>query len=672
MSPLAISRPPVQIVGLIVIVARVCGIVGLVGAAVGPTVPESVAMLERMCDTVTHRGPDGEGVWVSDTARVGLGHRRLAVIDLSPAAAQPMVLDGSPTAVIAFNGEIYNFRELRTRLERRGCRFRSDSDTEVLLQSCRTLGVPDTLSSLRGMFAFAYIDESAQELWLARDRFGEKPLYYACWAGGLAFASELKALRTLDRFPTDLDPAAVEMLLRHSCVGGERCIYRVARKLLPGTALRIRLGEWIDENSISPHVYWDPLAVADQARSEPFHGSLDDAADRLDELLGASVVASTVSDVPVGAFLSGGIDSTSVVSQLVRRTDSTVNTFTIGFSAGSYSEADHARSVAKHLGTHHTELTVTAKDALSLVPCLADLYDEPFADSSQIPTHLVSRLARHDVTVALSGDGGDEFFGGYPRFWMAESAWRRVQSLPRPARALLAASLDRVSPERADTMARVFGRGRLRTMSGSFDERLSKAAAMLRAERLDDVYRLFVTAFAEGSPLREPVALGGVELPAGGADLSRLMLRETVSYLPDDILAKVDRAAMSVSLETRIPMLTPELFTFSHQLPDAFTVGDRAGKVVLRHLLTRHVPPRLWDRSKQGFGVPLGPWLRGPLRPWAEDLLSPAALGRHGLFDTALVERLWQDHTEGRRNWGSRLWNVLSFQAWHQRWATPT
>lgn len=637
-----------------------CGIVGICGRAVsgGSRASEFV---QRASSTLVHRGPDGSGTLVSDTLPIALGHRRLSVLDLSDAASQPMRLDSGHSLV--FNGEIYNYRLLRERLAAEGESFASSGDTEVLLRACRAWGVERTLERIRGMFAFGFLDESTDTLWLARDRFGEKPLYYGCWDGTLAFASELRALRAFPGFPTSIDLLAVEALMRHSCIGGERSIYRAVRKVRPGTAIAVSVSDDIRWEGLRHITYWDPITEARAAAGDPFRGDLDDAADELDELLGASVVGCTVSDVPVGAFLSGGVDSASVVSQLRRRSTGTVNTFTIGFGHGYRNEADSARAMARHLGSHHTELTITSQDALDLVPSLPTVYDEPFADSSQIPTFLVAQLASQSVTVALSGDGGDELFAGYPRYRLSESMWRWTSRTPRPVRAVAAAVVGQVPDATWRRLGDRMAQTRLRSGSGGLDERVAKLSATLAAERPDDVYRLLVTSFWERSIVMGGDSLGVETLPSGSDLLHRMTLRDTCTYLPDDILTKVDRAAMAVSLETRVPMLTPELFGLAHRLPEELLVSRDGSKLVLRHLLARHVPRDLWDGPKRGFSIPLGAWLRGPLGEWGSDLVAPSAL-KEGPLDVDKVTRLWDEHQCGRRDWGSRLWNVVMFQAW--------
>ncbi len=641
----------------------------MAGGLVHRDLAVTAAVLTDAAATMTHRGPDGSGSWVSRRDPVGFGHRRLAVIDLRDVADQPMVLEDPTERALTFNGEIYNYRQLRADLESNGEAFRSAGDTEVLLRSCRRHGVLATLAGLRGMFAFAYYDEHDRSLWLVRDRFGEKPLYYAFWAGGIAFASELRGLRAIPDFPTDLDPVGVELLLRHSCIGGERTIYRAARKVGPGVALRVEVSDRITEASIVRHRYWSAEDVAAAAAADRFEGGIGDAADELDQLLRESVLAATVSDVPLGAFLSGGVDSTSVVSQLARHATASVKTFTIGFTAGTHSEADSARAIARHLGTDHTDLVLTPEHALAVVPELCSIYDEPFADSSQLPTHLVARLARQHVTVALSGDGGDELFGGYGRFELASRMWHAVDRVPDRLRRPVAAGLMSVPPHSWERIGHLAGRGPLRRLRGRTDERMAKIAAVLRATRPDDVYRLVNTSFWEQSPLRAPPVVAPRRLPDGPTTAERMMLHDTITYLPDDILTKVDRATMAVSIETRVPMLTPELFAFAARLPPSYKLGERgAQKRVLRELLARHVPRPLWDGSKRGFSVPLDAWLRGALREWAGDLISPRALAAHGIFDDGVVARLWTEHITGERDWSSRLWNIVMFQAWHERW----
>jgi asparagine synthase (glutamine-hydrolysing) len=642
-----------------------CGIVGLAGFHAAGV--DAAAQVSAATSALAHRGPDGLGLWSAKDAPVLFGHRRLAVLDLTSAASQPMTAGWAGGSAITYNGELYNFRALRTELERTGISFATTSDTEVLLAACCTWGVLETCRRSRGMFAFAYFDAPSRSLWLARDRFGEKPLYYSLTNGSLLFASELKALRHLPGFETTLDREALELFLRHSCIGGERSIFAGTKKLLPGTAACVPVADRISPGDLSLTTYWDPVAIAAEAHQDPFSGSFDDAVDELESRLERVMENITISDVPVGAFLSGGIDSATVVSQMCRRS-STVRTFTIGFGEDHPNEADEARRIASWLGTEHTELTVSAQDAMDVIPGLPEIYDEPFADSSQIPTILVARLARQHVTVALSGDGGDELFGGYRRHRLVPRIWSSVTRIPPPVTPLAARLIDMIGPAQWDRIGDLLTATPARHRSGGIAERMQKTSLMVDPATPDEIFGLLVTSFWERSPLLEPPDVDQVRLPPGPSVGEQVMLYDLAHYLPDDILTKVDRAAMSTSLETRIPLLDADLFELSVRLPVKFKIGRNRGKLVLRSLLARRVPPSLWNRPKQGFSVPLGSWLRGELRPWAEDLLAPASLNDHGLFDERVVQALWSEHQSGRRDWHSRLWNLLMFQAWYRRW----
>lgn len=628
-----------------------CGFVGAVGERWSR--PDAAEAIRRLADTLRHRGPDDAGVWTDAELRVALGHRRLAVLDPSAAAHQPMVsADGR--FVLMTNGEIYNFGELRSELEKAGYRFSSSGDTEVLLAALIRWGVPSALERCRGMFAVALVDRLERQLWLARDRFGEKPLYVGAWNGQLMFASELRALRRSEGFPTEIDANAVGSLLSHLCIHDERSIFTAVRCVEPGTAVRFSLDAPTGDGVVAR--YFDPHVMAAEAAADPTRLSFTDAVDDLDARIRHSVSEALVSDVPVGAFLSGGVDSTIVVAHAAALCGS-LDTFTIGFDQPS-DETAAARSIAQHLGTNHHEFVVSGAEALSLAERLGHIFDEPFADSSQIPTYLVSDLARRHSTVALSGDGGDELFGGYPRFALALHAWSRAQRVPAPLRR----ATRRVGialGERA---------GGLRSVPFRHAERVSKLLRIGGAPTLDDVYREFVTSYAERLPI-EAVGPRVLTLPAATSDLNALLLRETTTYLRYDILVKLDRSAMANSLETRVPLLAESVFEFSCRLNDPWKVASPDGhKVALRALADRYVPSVLRTPRKTGFGAPIGAWLRGPLRPFAEDLLSHDRFAAHGLIDEALVRRLWAEHLRGRRDWSARLWSVISFHAWYDEW----
>ena len=638
-----------------------CGIVGIAGSLACGDRAVARRLLLDASERIAHRGPDGGRTWACDEAAVGFGHRRLAIIDLSEAANQPMVWPGG-RHVIVYNGELYNYLELKSELVADGVAFSTESDTEVLLAACRARGVPQALRRANGMFAFGYADLDANELWLCRDRFGEKPLYYAVWGGSLAFASELKALRPLPGFPCTVDRTSLDLYFRRQAVPAPSTIYQGVRHVRPGAAMRVQLSDRIEPSHATEVVYWSAETAARSARSAPFTGSLSDAADELDDVLGSSVRSRMISDVPLGALLSGGIDSTSVVAQMCRFSTGPVKTFTIGFAEERMSEAAEARKVAAHLGVDHTELTVTASDALALIPRLAEMYDEPFADSSQIPTFLVAQLARAHVTVALSGDGGDELFGGYNRYFLAGEAWGRISRVPRPVRVGAGRVLTKVSIRAWDRVTPLSKR-----MSGGVGDRMHKLGSVAGARDAAHLYEMLVTHW-DGGIVRGASPATVEPLASGMPFTEQMMLRDTVTYLPDDVLTKVDRAAMATSLETRVPILDPEVFRLAWSLPAQYRARAGTGKVVLRELLGRYVPSDLWSRPKAGFGLPLDSWLRGPLRAWGDDLLDGAVLRRQGFLDAEVVTRRWREHVSGSRNWQHQIWDVLMFQSWLNHW----
>lgn len=597
-----------------------------------------------MAGCLAHRGPDDEGVWTDAARGVVLAHRRLSIIDLTPGGHQPMV-SASGRYVLVFNGEIYNYRELRRELESQGVQLRSSSDTEVLLELIAALGLPRALTRCRGMFALAVHDRVRGTLSLGRDRLGEKPLYYG-WSGTtFLFASECNALRAHPDFDDRLDRDALASLMRYGFIPAPGSVFAGAAKLLPGTTVEVHVDR--PHELLTPRPYWSLRTVAEAGTDAPFEGTDDEAVEELDHVLQAAVAEATVSDVPVGAFLSGGVDSSLVVGLMQARSASPVRTYTIGFQDPAFDEAPYARAVAAHLGTRHLEQRITAEQALAVVPDLGAIYDEPFADASQLPTTLVCRLAREDVTVALSGDGGDELFGGYARYPVAAERWRRVSAVPRPLRSIAGPVLGRAA-------------------------RTRRLGRMVAADRPEDLYRMLLTHWTDPAQLvlgaSEPLdALSDPQRPAAIADpTARFMQLDGEQYLPDAVLAKVDRAAMSISLETRVPLLDPRVVELAWRLPAHLrhgTPGD-PGKVALRRVLDRYVPRALVDRPKRGFGVPVAAWLRGPLRPWAEDLLAADRLRSQGVLDAARVRATWTAHVSGRRDASQQLWNVLMLQAW--------
>jgi asparagine synthase (glutamine-hydrolysing) len=645
-----------------------CGITGFFDPA-GFDVESATEALTRMRDRLTHRGPDDAGNWVDGNAGIALGHRRLAILDLSPAGHQPMV---SPCGryVVSFNGEIYNHRELRAQLDSSASPsfWRGHSDTETLLEAIRVWGTAGALKGCVGMFAFALWDRWDHRLTLARDRLGEKPLYYGWLGRTFVFASELKAIRAHPRFEGEIDAESLMLYMRHNYVPGPRSIFKGISKLSGGTIVSVERGKGIS----SPDRYWSCEAAALEGLASPHTLDARESVDELERLLKQSVSGQMIADVPVGAFLSGGIDSSTVVALMQAQSGRRVKTFSIGFREAAYNEANHAADVAKHLGTEHSELYVTPRDTLEVVPRLPDLYDEPFADSSQLPTSLMMALARAHVTVALSGDGGDELFGGYNRYPWADRTWRHLRRLPIALRRRGAAALTSLSPVVWD---KVFTRLR-RILPGSLrynnpGEKIHKLANVLAAAHPEAIYREIVSHWSPPSSVvkidaQEPLTpvTNEQDWLEGRDFVEQMMFIDQITYLPDDILVKVDRSAMAVSLETRVPILDHRVVEFAWRVPLSLKVKNGQGKWLLRQVLDRYVPRHLVERPKMGFGVPIDVWLRGPLRDWAEDLLSEAALREQGYFDPRPIRKRWADHVSGRANWHYSLWCVLMFQAW--------
>lgn len=646
-----------------------CGFAGIMVCGEGAV---DGSELENMSKAITHRGPDQKGHWIDNRPIIGFAHRRLSIQDLSDAGRQPMI---SPSGryVMVFNGEIYNHIELRKVLEIQdgGQSWRGRSDTETLLSCFDSWGIENTLRESVGMFAIAVWDRETRNLFLVRDRLGEKPLYYGWFGGRLLFASELKALIANPSFSGEIDRAALSQFIRNSYILSPQSIYRGVRKVRPGHIIQVSCGRK-GEKSIC---WWSPVEVARNGIDDPFKGSPEEAVDTLERLLGDAVEAQMLSDVPLGAFLSGGIDSSSVVALMQSRSSRPVKTFSIGSDDKRYNEAEHAKQIAGHLGTAHTELYVSQQDALELIPSLVDIYDEPFADSSQIPTLLVSRVARHDVSVSLSGDGGDELFAGYNRHRLAGAFRKYSRILPAAFRRAVSKGVLGASPHHWDRVGELYSRYLRRPLGwSSIGDKIHKIGMVLDSSSVPELYSRLTSRCQrpEELLLYSNTSQGNSKFDWVSEETlspaEYMMLLDLMGYLPDDVLCKLDRAAMSVSLETRVPLLDHRVVEFAWRLPLELKLRGGVNKWVLRQVLYRHVPRALMDRPKRGFAVPLDSWLRGALREWGEELLGLKRLEQDGYFNPRLVRKLWDDHQAMRRNNSEPLWNILMFNAWLDRY----
>lgn len=619
-------------------------------------------IIEHMLDALAHRGPDDLGVWKDQSQGVWLGHLRLAILDLSPEGHQPM-LSYSQRYVLIFNGEIYNHIALRNALGPR--QWRGHSDTETILSAIETWGVEAAVKRFVGMFAFALWDRERKTLWLGRDRLGIKPLYYGFTTDGLLFASELKALQMHPAFEGKICRDALHYLLRYNSIPAPHTIYEGVFKVMPGTLLRIRAPK---SEAIDKVVFWSVADVAQQGQQRPFMGTPEEAVNQLEVHLKDAVRDRMLADVPLGAFLSGGVDSSTVVALMQAQSERPVQTFSIGARDADLDEAPYARAVAQHLGTDHTELYVSSDEALDVVPKLATMYNEPFADASQIPTFIVSQLARRSVTVALSGDGGDELFGGYNRHVWAERVWRLIEVVPSPLLGAFSRGLKEVAPSTWDTWFQRVAPVLPKVMQHrSYGYKLHKLANGLEAKSRLELYHRLSSQWMTPSEL----VLGGNEVPLALSGLdhlpnfqAKMMLLDMQRYLPDDILTKVDRASMAVSLEARVPLLDHRVVEFAWRLPLALKLRDGLSKWVLRQVLYRYVPKQLIERPKAGFEIPLAEWLRNALRPWAEELLDGQRLREEGFFNPVPIRTAWAQHIAGTHNWAHQLWTVLMFQSW--------
>ena len=642
-----------------------CGIAGFVKLKADHGHNDYVSRVRRMTNALAHRGPDGDGAWVDPEHGIALGHRRLAILDLSDAGRQPMhSADGR--YVITYNGEVYNFAAIRRELELHGHTFVGGSDTEVMLAAISQWGLIPALSRFVGMFAFALWDRRERTLSLVRDRIGVKPLYWTRVGDIVLFGSELKALMSHPEWRGELDRKAISGFLRYSYIPAPMTVFKGVSKVTPGAVIRIG-----PNGDTRQERYWDLRTVAKEAAADPFHGNDEEAVERLDVLLRDAVGSRMVSDVPLGAFLSGGIDSSVVLALMQAQSARPVRSFSIGFEEKAFDEAPFAKKIAEHLGTDHTELYLSGKAALDAVSAIPDWFDEPFADPSQLPTYLVAHMARRDVTVALSGDGGDELFAGYPRYFMVEEFWRRVVRAPGPLRRLVAGMIGAMPEPWLDHLALALPRSKRPLSPG---RKLHRAAALFSVTSGDE----FQHRIAEVWPNADALVLcnDGLRLasePGLESDidsfLTRMRYYDVRNYLPDDILVKVDRTSMAVSLEAREPLLDHRLVAFALSLPRRFLIRDGRSKWLLRQVLERYVPRALFERPKMGFSVPTGTWLRGPLRNWGEALLAPARVGNEGILDAREVAQLWDDHQSGRANRESILWNLMMFQAWRERYS---
>lgn len=629
-----------------------CGIAGFINWH-GQTAEELQRVAVSMGDSLRHRGPDDGGVWCDATAGLALAHRRLSILDLSPGGRQPMQ-SACGRYCLSYNGEIYNFQSIRNELESTGLRFRTTCDTEVLVEAIATWGLPDTLKRLIGMFAFALWDTRKRRLTLVRDAVGIKPLYYGCMGDCLMFASELKAMRRHPAFCARVDRISLAHYLRNGYLPARHSIYQDVRKLPPGTYLSVRAGDASHDSE--PRSWWSLDDAVRRGMAEPFAGGEDNALAELDSRLRAAVKTRMKSDVPLGAFLSGGIDSSLIVANMQAESGRPVATFSIGFEEAGFDEAPHAKAVAAHLGTEHTEYYMTPQQARDVIPRLPTLYDEPFADPSQIPTFLVSQLARQSVSVCLSGDGGDELYGGYERYRTMQRLWPRVGWRPRIIRRAVSRS--------ATALAGRLKEGRV------LRRKLETLAELTLSNDRMEFYQRFWGHWHRPERLVRGLERDATEAllqyPSGFrmSYLEQMMHFDSASYLPDDILVKVDRASMAVALEVRVPMLDHRLVEFAWSLPASLRVRPEEPKWMLRRVLERYVPRSLFDRPKMGFGVPIGQWLRGPLRQWADDLLAPDRLKAEGYFEVAPIQKKWREHISGSYDWQYLLWDILMFQAW--------
>lgn len=643
-----------------------CGIIGMVNFPKGVYSNNVSIILYNMLKAINHRGPDDNGIWIDNDNNVALGHARLSIIDLTMAGHQPMS-SFTERFVIVFNGEIYNYIELKEELTLKGVSFKSNSDTEVILGLLELYGVEKTLDFLVGMFALSVYDRKLKKLYLARDRTGEKPLYYGLFDNSFIFASELKAIKIHPNFKREINREALTQYLRYKYVPTGLSIYENIYKLEPGCLLSFD----IQTGNYTKSQFWSVKSLIENNINSPFNYSLDDAISELDGMLKNVIKNQMISDVPLGAFLSGGIDSSLVVSIMQNISGAKNETFTIGFDDQEFNEAYYAKQIANYLGTNHNELYVSPTETMNVIPKLPTIYDEPFADSSQIPTYLLSKLAKSKVTVVLSGDGGDELFGGYSRHFLASKLSKIVNNTPHSVRGLISKGILGVKPstwDRTFNISEKFSPQKYKLNNPGY--KLHKLAGIINVNHPGELYRLLRSEWSTPTKVvndgyESLLFFENEESRISGLSYSELfMYYDTISYLPDDILVKVDRASMANSLESRIPFLDHKLIEFAWRLPLSMKVNNNEGKYILKKLLEKYVPKKFFERPKMGFGVPIGNWLRGPLKDWSEELLDETRINNEGYFNTKEVRDKWDEHLSGKRNWENQLWIILMFQAW--------
>ena len=646
-----------------------CGFTGYISSYPMDKFSNNESIIHEMTGSLIHRGPDSEGYWKDSSEGIEMGFRRLAILDTSSNGNQPMISNNGQF-VIVFNGEIYNHLILRKEIEsiKKNHQWLSGSDTETILCGFELWGIHETIQKCTGMFGFAVWCNKNKELVLGRDRLGEKPVYYG-WQGEshdrvFLFGSELKAFQKHPGFQKEIDRDSISSFLRYSYVPAPNSIYKDIFKLLPGHMLKV------SQRNQKPEIkeYWSATHIAQQNYKLSF-ASDSEAMDSLDEVLRSSVKQQMIADVPIGAFLSGGIDSSVTTSLMQEQSMDKIKTFTIGFDQKGFNEAEHAKAVAKHLNTDHAELYINSQDLLNVIPRLSELYDEPFGDSSQIPTYLISKFAKQSVTVALSGDGGDELFCGYNRYKITDKYWKKLKIIPPFLRRIVANSILKLPPKQIDKMYTLFSRN---AQYSNFSDKVLKGSNVIASEDIADLYIGLISACKDPNSL----VIGGIESNKflhsklstlrNLDDLSLMMLMDLLTYLPDDILTKVDRAAMGVSLETRVPMLNHQIVEFAMQLPQEYKLRDNQTKWLLREVLYRRVPKELIDRPKAGFAIPIGFWLRTSLKDWADELLSESSIHEQGFFHAVKIRERWQQHLSGTHNWEHFLWNILMFQSWHK------